>query len=422
MIHELNQLILRVIGTLSEALINPDGHHYYGKSTGPGAVALWTHNMKQTEYLDYSFSAYTGPALRIGAGIQGFEAMEVANRYGKAVVTGDCSTVGIAGGYSQGGGHGLLASRYGLGVDQVLEWEVVTVSSDVLTASPEKNPDPFWALTGGGGGTYAIIISLTVKLHPELSTAAASLTFEAPGKEEIFWEAVKTFVTDTIPLTDAGAVAIWEIAEYLFELEPITLPGGTRQQLQKHLQPTLSFLEKNNISYSYTIKQFSTYYESYEEMNPEVNITEYQIGGRLIPRLSISQEGGVISGVSLNVSQNEAAVTSVNPAWRNAAISVVLGTVFNYTSRTADLSNQKLMTEKFVPRLEALSPGGGAYLNEADMNQPDWQHAFYGKNYDRLETIKSKYDTDGVLYGLTSVGSDKWVQHNDGRLCRKSQD
>ncbi|KAJ5716008.1 FAD binding domain protein [Penicillium malachiteum] len=416
-------------------VIRNTGHDYYGKSTAPGAVALWTHNMKQTEYLDYNSSAYAGPALRIGAGIQGFEAMEAANSYGKAIVTGNCASVGIAGGYSQGGGHGPLASWYGLGVDQVLEWEVVTVSGDVLTVSPTQTPDLFWALTGGGGGTYAIVLSLTVKLHPEVSTAAASLTFEAPDKKEIFWEAVKTFVTDIMPLTDVGAVAIWEVAEYLFELSPITLPGGTRQKLQKQLEPTLSLLKKNNISYSYTIKQFSTYYASYEEMNPGVNITEYQIGGRLIPRSvlesnpasfistlqSISQEGGVISGVSLNVSQNQAAVTSVNPAWRNAAISVVLGTAFNYTSRTADLNNQKLITDKLVPQLEALSPGGGAYLNEADFNQPDWQYVFYGKNYARLETIKSKYDPDGVLYGLTSVGSDKWVENNDGQLCRKLQ-
>lgn len=74
-----------------------------------------------------------------------------------------------------------------------------------------------------------------------------------------------------------------------------------------------------------------------------------------------------------------------------------------------------------MPRLEALSPDGGSYLNEADFNQPNWQKAFYGKNYDKLSAIKDRYDPNGLFYGLTAVGSDKWDNrlNTDGRLCRK---
>lgn len=55
---------------------------------------------------------------------------------------------------------------------------------------------------------------------------------------------------------------------------------------------------------------------------------------------------------------------------------------------------------------------------QADPQQPNWQEAFYGVNYDRLLAIKGKYDPHGNFYAHTAVGSDKWVQESDGRLCR----
>lgn len=79
---------------------------------------------------------------------------------------------------------------------------------------------------------------------------------------------------------------------------------------------------------------------------------------------------------------------------------------------------QSTITNDLVPKLKALSPGGGSYLNEADPFDPDWKSAFYGVNYDRLASIKNKYDSAGVFYGRTTVGSDKWSLKDDGRLCR----
>ena len=77
------------------------------------------------------------------------------------------------------------------------------------------------------------------------------------------------------------------------------------------------------------------------------------------------------------------------------------------------------MTNKYLPPVEDLTPGGGAYLNEANFQQPDYQTAFYGGNYDRLLQIKDKYDPDQIFYALTAVGSDRWYedQSRGGRLC-----
>ncbi|RYP50622.1 hypothetical protein DL768_003904 [Monosporascus sp. mg162] len=142
-------------------VIRNTGHDYLGKSTGAYALAIWTQNFKFAEVLDYASPEYTGKALRVSAGTQLIEAYRVAYDNGLVVVGGTCPSVGFAGGYSQGGGHGYLVSRYGLGADQALEWEVVTMDGSHISASPSQNQDLYWALSGGGGGTYAAVVSLT---------------------------------------------------------------------------------------------------------------------------------------------------------------------------------------------------------------------------------------------------------------------
>ena len=78
---------------------------YNGKSTGSGALGIWTHHLKDIEFIDYKDASYTGKAYKIGAGVQGIEAYEAADKLGLTVTSGECPTVGIAGGYTQGGGH-----------------------------------------------------------------------------------------------------------------------------------------------------------------------------------------------------------------------------------------------------------------------------------------------------------------------------
>ncbi|KAJ5669803.1 FAD-linked oxidoreductase sor8 [Penicillium macrosclerotiorum] len=322
-------------------VIRNTGHDYLGKSTAPGALALWTHHLKEIRHLHYTSPSYNGSAMRLGAGVQGFEGMMAAYTQGKVIVTGNCESVGVVGGYTQGGGHGQLASQFGLAADQVLEWEVVTAAGELLIASSTDNSDLFWALSGGGGGTFGVVLGVTVKTHPEMATASATLSFGGPGAvPSIFWDIVRTFVVSITPLIDAGAVGIWEIMGSSFRLTPIALPGGTVQQLQDALAPTLVLLQQYNLTHEYHINNFSTFWESYGAMNPPSNITEAQLGGRLIPRKtlesnpdglisalkSIAALGVVISGVSLNVSRAALPYNAVNPAWREAAISVVLGT------------------------------------------------------------------------------------------------
>jgi hypothetical protein len=58
--------------------------------------------------------------------------------------------------------------------------------------------------------------------------------------------------------------------------------------------------------------------------------------------------------------------------------------------------------------LRACAPDTGAYVNECDYFQPNWQRAFWGPNHARLARIKRRYDPDGLFYVHHGVGSEAW--------------
>lgn len=149
-------------------VVRNTGHDFMGKSGGSSSLSIWTHHLKNIEIIErYRSKHYNGPAMRIGAGVQVFEAYAVAHDYMYRVVGARCPTVGLAGGYTQGGGHSALGSKHGLGADQVLEIDFVDAQGRSGTATrSNRYSDLFWAMSGGGGGTYAILLSMVVRLIP----------------------------------------------------------------------------------------------------------------------------------------------------------------------------------------------------------------------------------------------------------------
>ena len=231
-------------------VVRNTGHDYLGKSTGSGALGLWMHHLKGFEVSDYKSKHYTGKAVTLGAGMLSQDATSKAHDLGLVIVGGNCPSVGLAGGYTQGGGIGPLTSRYGFGADQVLSWKVVTVDGKIREATPDKNSDLYWALSGGGGGTFGVVVSMTVKAHPEQRTASANLTFGSGDvTQDQFYRAVGEF-HNTLPLLSAaGGVAIYVVQTLGFAMTPAMLPGATQDQLDLLFQPFLEKLQTMNISY-----------------------------------------------------------------------------------------------------------------------------------------------------------------------------
>ena len=406
-------------------------------------MGIWTHNLKSIEIIDYKGTTYAGPAIKMGAGVQAFEAYYAADARGLRVLGGECPTVGLAGGWTQGGGHSSLSSVYGLGADQALEWEVVTADGRLVVASPTENSDLYWALSGGGGGTYGVVLSLTSKAYKDGVVGGARLLFTSAGiSQDTFWDAIGSWHASLPAMVDRGAMALFYFTNEFFSLIPLTLPGGSESEVTALLEPFIEDLRIHNISYSLNVTSFSTYLEHYEiniQPLPYGNNPDYQInGGRLIPRSVVQNNNAALIATMRNISKddifsiaaeaidvsharagNTPGSNAVLPAWRNAITSTIVLKAWNSTLPLEEnVARENELTDVIIPQLDAVTPGSGTYLNEANFQQKDWKENFYGSNYERLRKIKKKYDPEDLFYALTAVGSDAWIVASDGRLCR----
>ncbi|KAL4862388.1 hypothetical protein BDV12DRAFT_207283 [Aspergillus spectabilis] len=416
-------------------VVRNTGHDYAGKSTGAGALGIWMHNLKDIKIKNWKDSRYKGKAIKLGAGVQGFEAYAAADAQGLEVVGGECPTVGIAGGYTQGGGHSALASVHGMAADQVLQWEVIDGKGKFITATRDnKYSDLFWALSGGGGGTYGVVWSMTSKAHPGTPVSGLNLTFTNEGiSQDTFYDAVTLYHATLPSLVDAGAMSVWYFTNTSFFISPLTGPNIPVAKLQQLLEPFTSGLAKLGIAYTLYAKQFPSYLAQFSAMQGAIEVGTAQYGGWLIPRSvvlennealtagyrHITESGATFIGVGLNVSKAVAGDVhnAVLPAWRETLIDTTLTTPWKWDAEKEMLAQQRKMTDDYIPTLMALAPDSGAYMNEGDFRQPNWQETFYGTNYGVLRKVKAKYDPNNVFYAWQAVGSDEWTVSDSGRLC-----
>jgi FAD/FMN-containing dehydrogenase len=147
------------------------GHSYLGTSNAPDSLMIWTRHMHDIQ-MHAAFVpkgcehvAQPAPAVTVGAGTIGMQAYDlVTTKAGKYVQGGGCTTVGLAG-LIQGGGFGSFSKHYGLAAASLLEAEVVTADGAIRISNACSNSDLFWALKGGGGGTFGVISKMTLRLH-----------------------------------------------------------------------------------------------------------------------------------------------------------------------------------------------------------------------------------------------------------------
>ena len=130
--------------------------------------------MKNVTYMENWQSSCEGAepqrAMQVLGGDQWRDVYTLMDEKNVVVVGGNAQTVGAAGGYSLGGGHSALGSLYGLAVDNILEVDVVIADGSLLTANKCNNEDLFWALRGGGGGTFGIVTRMVHKAHDPAPT------------------------------------------------------------------------------------------------------------------------------------------------------------------------------------------------------------------------------------------------------------
>jgi FAD/FMN-containing dehydrogenase len=421
------------------------GHDYLGRSAGTGSLALWMHNLNGISWLNYSSPAYNGPAVKTSAGAQFAQVYREASRRKLRVVGGLCPSVGIAGGYVQGGGHGPLSSTYGLAADNVLEYEVVTTKGQLLVASPQENTDLYWALSGGGGGNYGVVLSMTARAHSDGIVAGASLTLDASGiASEVFWTVVMTWHRHVLRLNQIhGFTVNWGVSADQFVIRQAALTGHDATYMAEILDPFIQELDSLNLTYAYETTNHPGFLEYYQYYNAVEYPTNANVGSRLIQRSAIEDETQLqdlmaviksitsttsmtvqVNGQAANVSHAHIGTTSgsnaVLPAWRDSLFHLIIAVSFDAAASEEELQRIQAQLNDWQNQIKAISPSndGGAYMNEATYDNPDWKHDYYGENYNNLLAIKKKYDPGFALWSRPSVGSDLvWAVGQDGRLC-----
>ena len=440
------------------------GHDFGGRSVGAGALSIWTHNLKSFEFLpEYSIGEYTGMAVHYGAGLETWELFNHMAENNISVPAAGGRTVGANGGWFASGGHGNLASFYGLGADQALELHAVTADGRFVVANPFENADLFHALRGGGGSTYAVVTSVIMKAYPPITMVTTSLLLSCntgsssasafrTNDTELFWDALAVYLRFERTIVDAGGVD-WNYLTPLgndrFDFNTrMTFPNRTGEEVAALLAPLYDDL--NALGANLTSPSADTLrpipYASGQSPAPGAPLADTRYRSRLFPRANWDDDdlyaqtfaairaaveaGYTFHGLAIAPTEDVAGwpgrTAAVNPAWRRGVLHAILIGPQPKGLSAAEARQEEEDIQVYMEAWRQVSPGAGAYMNEGDPGEPEWKQAFFGSNYARLEMIKRERDPWGVFWAATTVGSDEWEvrtedgypRSQNGRLCR----
>jgi len=444
-------------------VIKATGHDILGRSDGYGSLELWLHNYRQGSTFQKTFKSaagcsscgWTGSSIVInGPGAQWTDVYSVAQANNVIVVGGGTPSVGAMGGWMQGGGHGPASHAFGLGADQVLEAQVVLWNGTVVTANACQNTDIFFAIRGGGPGSYGVVVSTTIKAWPNVKSvqvqhlAIGALTTNTSS----LLDAVTAIWSTAPDWMDAGFAGYgsWSVASPtpLFStftagyVHGIYMFNATAEQAQAAWTTTRAKLAAYNdtlfISETYVnYTDYWTFYNAESGVEPPVGTTS-ALGSRLMSRDSVQKDVaglrtmvGAIAGEPAQYTSNNVEyvgggavlkadpTSAVLPAWRKAYFNniVARGWAPGTEQAIQDATYYDITYNK-IAAMKKQAPDTGAYMNEADRHDPEYQSQFYGANYAKLLSIKQKYDPLAVFYCPTCVGSSAYKEDATGRLCK----
>jgi FAD/FMN-containing dehydrogenase len=448
-------------------VIKGTGHDYLGRSSAPGSLLLWTHHMRDVTVHDAFTPAGTRdpgvPAVTVGAGTRWLEVYQALAARGRHVQGGGCTSVGAAGGFTQGGGFGSFSRRYGTAAGNVLEAEVVTAAGEILVASTGQHPDLFWALRGGGGGTFGVVSRLTMRTHPMPATlaivegtikAASGADFRRliralaaflPGLCDDHWgEQVRLsgdntagFLMSAADLTQMEARGIWQPfltwagadRGLTCDVSVSEMPFGSVWDPGAWDKAAPDMICRDDrpgsggpgwFWWAGDHGQLSQYLHAYQSRwlpgrlfdDCPDDLTDALFAATRHWPVSLHFNKGLQGAAPGALARDRA--TSVNPGVFDAAALVITASAQQYAfpgipGHEPDLAlaaDRARQVSSAMHPIRTLTPGCGSYVNEADYFEPDWQHSFWGGNYQRLLEIKRAYDPDGVFRVHHGVGSE----------------
>ncbi|KAH7241288.1 hypothetical protein BKA59DRAFT_512812 [Fusarium tricinctum] len=410
------------------------GHCYTGRSLGEGSFSVWTHNMRDIKlhrgFVPLHSNAAPQDVFSAGPGVTVEELYRAAGANGVAVVGGLSPTVGASGGWILGGGAGPFARHFGLGVDNVVQFEAVTSSGEIQIINDTLNPELFWALRGGGGA-FAVITRVYIKAHPAM-------------------KAINT-VVGSIQCQDKKSYAalVDELVELQFVLNQTGHSGAFSTEPSEYLAAVLSFdmyTEGETVgSESETlglydpvqaVKNCTSKLQTLQTTGPQSWLDTYDkavlplieesvpVGHSLATVSRIVSEDlfhnsasrdeikkyisevpapliwqNTVAGVVKDIDPD---ATAVHPEWRRAFAFIDVSVFGDWE----ELSTERLaLINSTSERLNAVF-GSAVYYNEQYGTGEEWQHTQFGANYPRLLDIKHAVDPAQLFQCRNCVGSE----------------
>ena len=456
-------------------VVKGGGHSYQGTSNAPDSLLIWTRPMSQIVLHDaFTPQGCAGkieavPAVSVGAGQMWLHTYDaVTTRGGRYVQGGGCATVGVAG-LIQSGGFGSFSKRYGMAAASLLEADVVTADGKIRTVNGCTDPDLFWALKGGGGGTFGIVTRLTLRTHalPEtFGVVLATIQADSDGAYRRLIERFVSFYRTSLfnphwgeqarfnprnrlnltilfqGLDKKQAEEIWrpffaeverpesglrfdgDHAVVAFPAREFWNPEFLKSKMAAHVRAdSRPGAPANNIWWATNEEELGAYWHGYESTwMPEALLRDDRQKELAAAIYAASRHWTVgfhfNKGLAGSPPEAIAAArdTATNPAALGAFALVIIASsgdpvypgVPGHAPNESEAKEEARRIRLAMAELRKLVPDPGSYVSESNYFEKSWQRAFWGGNYARLRSIKKKYDPGGLFVVHHGVGSEDW--------------
>ena len=467
-------------------VIRGGGHSYLGTSNAPDSLLIWTRRMNDITLHDAFVAqgcagrAAPQPAVTVGAGAIWMHTYNaVTTKGGRYVQGGGCGTVGVAG-LVQGGGFGSYSKFYGTAGAALLEAEIVTADGEVRIANACTHADLFWALKGGGGGSFGVVTRLTLRTR-ELPTffGFVNATIQA-SSAEAYRRLLGRFVdfyADSLFNPHWGEIVTLRPGNRL-EIR-MAFQGLERQQAEAIWQPFFEWVtaSPNDLAYRVAplIRAAAAIHRwdpaFLRERAPGAILSDDRSGAssdNIFWSANLSEAGHFIHGfesawlpaallqrgrreqladalfaasrhwsVELHFQKGlagapaeaiaAAADTPINPAVLDAFVLAIIAgegppAYPDLRGHEPDLAAARRNAQRIalaMAELRKLVPEPGSYVAESGYFEHEWQTSYWGANYPRLLAAKQKYDPDGLFIVHHGVGSEAWSADGFTRLVAR---
>ncbi len=460
------------------------GHSYQGTSSAKDSLLIWTRAMNRVEIIDRfvpqgcAGAVAAVPAVSAGAGAVWSDLYHaVTTKGGRYVQGGGCTDVGVAG-LVQSGGFGSFSKGFGMAAAGLLEAEIVCADGQLRVANACTNPDLFWALKGGGGGSWGVVTKVVLRTH-DLPSHFGYVGGKVRAKSDEAFRALLAFAMDFY--ADQLFNAHWGEQIALGRDRSLKLSmcsqGLNSEQVKDTWKPFFDFVHAApqhfeevdklsagawgaqpwwDIAWNPSLKKdprggAPAHHAWWEGDQGQVGMTLYGYDSLWLPArlLAKDQRMALVDALvaasrehSLDLHFNkglagapaqaiaQARQCATNPAVLDAFALVICASggapsydglgrsMFNRARSYLEAQVETRRIDSAMAPLRQLAPHGGSYVSESNYFNADWQKEFWGANYARLRAVKQQVDPDGLFFVRHGVGSEDWS--DDGFTPRRA--